>query len=463
MIGSAVGCLREDLHGAVIGVEDERWDDARRPWNRAVEQRPAAVVVAADVDDVVTTLRFAAEHGMRVATQATGHGAGDPLDGMLLLRTGALRQLRLDPARRVARIGPGVLWRQLLDRTDRHGLTGLVGTGLGLGVTGYSLAGGVGLLARHYGLAAHRIRSAKLVTADGEVLTVDRQRYPELFWALRGGGGGFGVITALDIELVAVPALCAGQLIWPEDAARDMLRVFRNWVDTVPDSLTSLARVLQMPPAPELPEPLRGRRVATLTVCHLGAEVETRVLLRPFAELGTPLLDTLGPKTPTGLDVHGDPPMPVPARLGTELLAELPEQAIDAVLELGPGPDSPLMLAEIRHLGGALAQPHRDHGSAGHVSEPFLLEGLGLAPTAELGDAVSDQLARFSTALAPWRSGRTLRNFATLSDQDPRRFFAPDTLSRLVAIQRCYDPQQILHDPLTATDAVPPAGESERP
>jgi len=449
--------LRDGVHGAVIGPADERWDRARQAWNLAVDQRPAAVVVAADVDDVTTTVRFAAEAGLQVAPQATGHGAGDSLDGVLLLRTAALQHLHLDTHQRTARVGPGVLWRQLHERSSPHGLCGLVGTGPGLGVTGYTLGGGVGLLARRYGLAAHRVRAAELVTADAAVLQVDPAHHPDLFWALRGGGGTAGVVTALEVDLVATPELVAGQLIWPADAARDVLGTYRRWTQTVPDELTSLATVLAVPPLPHVPEPLRGRTVITLTVCHLGGEAQARALLAPFTDLATPLLDTLGPTTPAGLDIAGIPPDPLPSRLRTELLTDLPDQAIDALLALGPGPgsDSPLILTELRHLGGALARPEPEHGAAGTLDAPFLLEALGPAPTPDRGDAVAAQLDRVRNAVDAWRTGRTLRNFATLGDRDPHRFFDPDTLTRLADITRRYDPDQVIRDPLAPARAGP--------
>jgi len=311
------------VQGPVIAPGDERYEQARRPWNAAVDQRPDAVVVATDVDDIVSTVALAADRKVSVAVQVTGHGAATSLAGTVLLSTGGLRELSIDPVRRTARVGPGVLWQELQQACAPHGLSGLAGTAPRVGVIGYTISGGLGLMARRHGLAAHRVLAAELVTGDGQHLRVDHDHHPDLWWALRGGGTPPGVVTALEIGLVPVPQLCAGQLTWPADVAQELVAAYRSWTTTVPDELTSMLAIRELPPLPQVPEPLRGQRVVTLTVAHLGAEDEVRRLARPLTDLAHPVLDTVTARLPDDLDVAGVPAEPVPTRTRTELLTDL--------------------------------------------------------------------------------------------------------------------------------------------
>ncbi|MEU3623039.1 hypothetical protein BS329_20805 [Amycolatopsis coloradensis] len=446
MVLNELARWRETVQGAVIEPGDQRFASATRPWSLTVEQRPVAVVVAADVEDVAATVGFAARQGRQVAVQATGHGAIDSLDGAILLRTGALRGVTVDPSRRRARLGPGVSWRDVQRACAPHGLSGLTGTAPGVGATGYTLTGGLGLLARRHGLAAHRLMAAELVTGDGRRLSVDRDRYPDLWCALRGGGTPPGVVTEIEIELVPAPVLCAGQLIWSAESAPELFGAFRSWTSTLPDEMTTTLGVQQVPSLPSVPEPLRGRRVVTLTVAHLGEEEETRRLLRPLLDLAQPLSDTLVPRKPDDLDVAGVPTDPAPTRARTELLTDLPDAALDVLTDLGPDA-GPLMLTEIRHLGGALTRSAATSTPMNRVEGEFLLETVGLLFREEDFGALAIEQARIHDAVRQVATGRTLRSFANAGDRDAERFFSTEALALLNDVARRYDPGAVIHNP----------------
>src|SRR6188508_1985488 len=227
------------------------WHDARRAWNLAVDQRPAAVALPETVDDVVDVVEHARLVGLKVAVQGTGHGAGAPLDGTLLVNTSRMTGVEIDPVTRVARVAAGTIWADVVDAAVPHGLTALHGSASDVGVVGYSLGGGVGWLARKHGLSSSSVLAAEVVTASGEVVRADPETNADLFWALRGGGGSFGIVTEVEIALFPVTEAYAGWLVWPMERAAEVLGAWAEWTKDAPDEVTSVGRLLQVPPAPE--------------------------------------------------------------------------------------------------------------------------------------------------------------------------------------------------------------------
>jgi hypothetical protein len=438
--------LRATFAGSVIAPGEPGWDEARQAFNVAVDQRPALVAVAQDARDVAAVVRFAAERELRVAVQATGHNPiplGD-LSRSVLLKTSAMNQFTIDPDARRARVEAGVKWGPVCDAVSPHGLAPLSGSARDVGVVGYTLGGGLGWLGRKHGLACNAVTAIELVTADGAVVRADRDHEPELFWALRGGGGNFGIVTALEFELFPAPQIYAGALLFPFDRASEVAHAWRDWCPTTPDEVTSTFKLLQLPPLEEIPEPLRGGSFAVITAAFLGSKADGAALIEPLRALG-PRLDTFAMVEPAALSYLAmDPEDPLPYSAGSQLLGELPREGIDAFVgAAGPGSGSTLVGAELRQLGGALARSHDDHGARDGLLGSYISFTVGVVPDAALAPAVEAEHERVRRALAMYEVGQYL-NFAERSIE-PERAFDGHTLARLRTLRAAHDRRDLLH------------------
>jgi FAD binding domain-containing protein/berberine-like enzyme len=447
----------DSINGTFLTPEDEGFDPARQAWNLAVDQRPAAVAFANDADDVAAAVRLAAERGLRVAVQATGHAAapmGD-LDGTLLLKTSRMTGLELDPGARRVRVEAGVLWGDVAVAGGEHGLAALHGSSPDVSVVGYTLGGGLGWLGRRHGLACNRVVAAEVVTADGELRRVSADQEPDLFWALRGGGGSFGAVTALEFELVPLAEAYAGWLVWEADAGSEVVHAFREWSSGAPREITSSLRFLHLPPFPDVPEPLRDRPVIAFDGAYIGSEADGAEVLRSLRDVSAPLImDTWATIPAAGLSrLHGDPEQPVPAIGNGFQLRELTPEAADAFVEVGgSGSGSPLLLLELRQLGGALAEAPDGAGALGALPDPFTLYGVGVPMAPGMAEAVEAHLDRVSGAMAPWSAGVYL-NFSERREAGPAKAFDEPTFARLREIKARYDGGDLFR----ANHAIEPA------
>lgn len=435
-----LAALARELKGPLVQPGNTGWDNVRRAWNLTVDQHPAAVVVASSAQDVAAVVRHARDTGWRVAMQTTGHGAATlDLRDVILIRTGELRGVRIDAAARRIHVAAGEPVGAVVSAAARHGLAFLAGTSPDVGVTGYTLGGGIGWLSRRYGLACNSLRSAEVVTADGVVRTIDLDRESELFWALRGGGGAFAAVTALDAELVPVARVDAGALSWPLDRAEQVLRRWAAWTAEVPDSITSIVRLLRYPPLSTLPAAIRGRSfVKVEVVCCQPGELEGH--LRALRELA-PAVDTVAPMTTVEMGaLHGDPADPVPAMTDHRLLRELTDGTVDAVLELaGPDATIPLLAFDLRHLGGRMNVSSPEHGVLDRLDAGYAAFGVAVAVDPDTS-AILDTFAAMRTRLAPWDRGTEYLNFAD-RPVDTRRLFEAGSFDRLAATKATYDPE----------------------
>ena len=306
-----------------------------------MDERPAIVVEAESAADVARAVRYARAHRMRIAPQGTGHSAGplEPLDGAMLLRTTRMRQVRIDPAARTARAEAGAIWQDVTVPAGQHGLAALAGSFPDVGVTGYTLGGGLSWLARRYGLAANSITAAELVTPGGDLVRADAGHNSDLFWAVRGGGGSVGVVTALEMRLYPVRELYAGDLFFPIQRAAEVLHAWREWTLAVPDEVTSIGHILRFPPLPEVPGPFRGRAFVIVEAACLGDADTGAELTGPLRRLG-PELDTFAMiPAPALAQLNMDPGQPVPGVGDGAFLTDLPAAAVDALLTVaGPTP-----------------------------------------------------------------------------------------------------------------------------
>src|SRR5919112_1593881 len=434
--------LQSTIAGDVFVPGEDGYDEARRAFDLTVDLRPSVVVLAESVADVVRAVQFARSLGMRIAPQSTGHGAGslEALEGAMLIKTSRMRRVEIDAVTRIARAEAGAEWQDVTVPAAEHGLAALAGTSPNVGVTGYTLGGGLGWLARRYGLAANSVTAVELVTVDGRLARADFDHEPDLFWAMRGGGGSVGVVTALEMTLFPVRELYAGALFFPVERSSEVLHAWREWTDTVPNELTSIARILRVAPFPEVPEPMRGRAFALVEIAYIGDVLTGAELLRPLRALG-PELDTCATiPAPVLQTLHMDPAQPVAGDAEGALLTDLPANAIDAVVSLaGPNAETPLASVEVRHLGGALARDARGRGAQAKIDAEYLMLAGGLTPTPERKVAVRAHAQVLKDALTLWHADHDYYNFAE-TPAEANAVLPRDAYRRLREIKAHYDP-----------------------
>ena len=423
---------------------DAAYDAARVPWNVAIDQRPAAVAVPRDVAEVQRVVRAAVAADLRIAPQSTGHNAGplvaQGLDDVVVLRTSAMTDVQVDPVRRVARVEGGALWVHATEAAGDHGLAALHGSSPDVGIAGYSLGGGIGWYARKLGLATNSLLAVELVTADGEHVRADDTRNRELFWALRGGGGSFGVVTALEFRLYDIPTAHAGMLVWDLALAEPVLRRWVDWTAGAPDEVTTSFRVLNLPPLPDIPAPLRGRSVVVVDGAVLDTDSRAEEVLADLRSV-TPEIDTFARVPARSLvRLHMDPEGPTPTVSDSTVLTELPDDGIEAFLsEVGPGSSSSLLLAELRQLGGALGRDHEGGGALKRLDGAFVAFGAAIAAGPELAAQGQHDAHRLTKVLSPWRNGRSYLNFAETA-VDPRSGYDERAWLQLKGIRSAVDP-----------------------
>ncbi|TCC43367.1 FAD-binding oxidoreductase [Kribbella sindirgiensis] len=415
----------------MLTTTSNRYDEARLGFQRRDSHRPAVIFPVTSTAEVEEAVRYAIDHDLRIAVQASGHGLTQGIDGGVLIATGSFKNVTVDAKAKTAWIDAGATWRDVLDATAPYGLAPLSGSAPGVGAISYTLGGGLGLMARRFGYAADHVRRIEVVTADG--VRRDAEEDPDLFWALRGGGGNFGVVTGIEIELFDVPTLYGGSLYFDLAEHPTVPELWRDWTRSVPEEVTSAIAILPMPNIPQVPAPLRGKYIGQVQLAILGDRGED--LIGPLRAIGKPALDTVGelPYVDSG-KIFAEPERPDSYTSLNVLLKDL--DALETLPELaGPGASRMHVIA-IRHLGGALARPPEVPNAIGHRDAAYSLTVL----TPGKGDAGRD-------VLEPWTAstvGRALNfTFAKLTDDEIAEAY--DDYERLAALRHRYDPTRRLH------------------
>ncbi|HEY1359922.1 MAG TPA: FAD-binding oxidoreductase [Thermoleophilaceae bacterium] len=424
-------------------------------FNLLIDQRPDAVAYPTDEREVAAAVAEARSRGLRVAPQSTGHNAGPlgSLDGTMLLSTSRLGGVSIDLDARRVRVGTATRWEDVVPRLSELGLAALHGSSPDVGIAGYSLGGGIGWLARKHGMQTGAVTAIELVTADGQLVRTDATHEPELFWALRGGGGNFGVVTAIEFSVLPVPELYSGALFFPIERFGDVLHAWNELLPALPEEMTTWANAIHFPPLPEVPEEFRGKSFAILMAAFLGSEADGRELLRPLRELGAGM-DTFAVQPPVELsDLAMDPRDPLPFRSATALADELPAAAIDEIAQAG-GAGSALGLVQLRHVGGALSRPEPDAGARATLPGEICVFSLGVVPEPDAEPIVRSQLDAISAAVEPHSVG-VYPNFVE-EQADVSSFFDAETWDRLRRVKALYDPE----DMFKGNHHVPPAERS---
>jgi hypothetical protein len=436
--------LRSLVHGPVYAAGDDGMAAEVATWNVAIQHTPAIAVGATCAADVAAAVSWATARGLGVAVQATGHGPVRNAAGSVMVTTRRMQGLSIDPERRIARVEAGVKWIRVLEAAAEVGLTGLCGSSSDVGVVGYTLGGGMGSLGRKHGFAADHVRTVEIVTADGRLRRICAENEPELFWAVRGGKGNFGIVTALEIELVPVRTLVAGGIFFAGADAPAVLHAFREWAPTMPEEVSTSIAILRMPPMEELPPPLRGQTVVHLRYAYSGDDLALgEALVEPMKATGEIVLGFIGPIRTSEMDsIHMDPVDPMPAWEKGMLLSDLPEEAIDTLLAAaGPQLDIPIVMIEVRLMGGALARPAASPNAVSGRGGAYAVYVIGPA-VPELAQVVPAIGKGILGALTPWKSPETMVNFLgeVSGPEEVAAAYPAGVVERLREIKTAVDP-----------------------
>lgn len=401
---------------------DKTYDAATSVFNLAAPVAPAAAVTVHTIDQIRAAIRYADAGNLPIRVHTTGHGAptARPMPGALLIRADLDGGVEVDAARRLARIPAGTRWGAVIDAAAAHGLAAPHGSSPTVGVIGYLLRGGVSCYGRRVGVAANSVHAIELVTADGELHRADASGDRELLWALRGGGGGFGVVTSVEMALFPADTVVTGAAYWPAAYAERLLPIWRRWTLAAPDEATTTLRVLNLPQVPEIPAVLSAGTVVCVDGAVLspdgdpsGAQRYADDLLRPMRAVAEPILDTWQlAAPPAAAHAHMDPADPLPILSDHLLLDEIGDEGAAEFLRLGgPGSGSVLTSAELRQLGGALSVAAPGAGALGRLDARYAYVGSGV-PFGPAGpDAIVERCAVIRAALRPWDTGRTAPTF----------------------------------------------------
>jgi FAD/FMN-containing dehydrogenase len=429
--------------GSVLLPGDAGYDDERAVFNLNHELVPAVIVVAESTADVRAAVAFAAGQHRPVLVKTTGHQTVGPAHGAVVIATRRMNDVAIDAVGRTARVGAGALWSEVVKKAAEAGLAPLNGSNPTVGVAGYTLGGGLSpTLGRSQGYAADHVRSLEVVTADGELRHVDAQSEPDLFWALRGGKGNFGVVTALEFDLFPVPRLYGGGIYFPGERMADVLRAWTAWHPGTPETMVSSFAVLRQPPVPEVPEPLRGAFVVSLRFAYNGTAEDGERMIAPLRAVAPAVLDTVRdmPYTEVG-SIHNEPTEPVPYYERGIMLREFPAEALDKLVEhVGPDSDTTLAIAELRALGGAWDREPAVPNAVATRGLPYSLLGVAAGPLSE-EQQLKESVAALLDGMEPWRGDRRLvNNLAPDEAPDAAAIYGPERYERLAAIKKTYDP-----------------------
>ncbi|TDQ54473.1 FAD-binding oxidoreductase [Actinorugispora endophytica] len=436
--------LADRVTGPVLAPRDEGYDEERAGWQTARRHRPDLVVGAAGPADVQAAVAYASGRGLPVAVQGTGHAsAAVAAEGGVLITTARMSAVRVDADAGTAWVSAGTRWDQVVHRAAQAGLAPLSGSAPRVGAVSYTLGGGLALLSRTFGYSADHVRGLDVVTADGRLRHVTRDREPDLFWALRGGRDNFGVVTGMEIDLMPVTTLYGGALVFPVEKAAEVFGAYLQWAATVPEAMNSSVALISLPDVPAIPEPVRGRHTVHIRVaCAAGGPGTGERLVAPLRAIG-PMSDTLGELAYAEAgSIYNDPVAPGAVESGTAMLGEIDAAAVQAVLDLA-GPHAPVPhVVELRHLGGRLAHPPAVGNAVGNRDARYLFNVVSRLERADIA-RIRPAHARMFEAITPWSTGGRFLNFMNGENAATQVRSAYDAADyrRLTDLKAVYDPE----------------------
>ncbi|SFQ16947.1 FAD/FMN-containing dehydrogenase [Mesorhizobium sp. NFR06] len=439
---AAIEAFRATLRGSLLRPGDVGYDDARTIYNAMIDRRPALIARCAGVSDVIQSVNFARDSGLLLSVRGGGHNvSGNAVcDGGMMIDLSPMKSIRVDPERRTARSEPGVLWREFDHETQAFGLATTGGVVSTTGVAGLTLGGGIGWLMGCHGLACDNLRSADIVTAEGQLVTASGSQNADLFWGLRGGGGNFGIATSFEFQLHPVGQVLGGLIIHPLDRAVDLIRFYDQFTRNTPDEFGSMALFVTSP---------EGERVVAIAVCYNGAIEDGEAVLEPLRGWGAPLADTIAPITYSEVQSMFDPGFPAGHRnyWKSSFLAELDDTAVELVVDHVRRCPSPSSAIAIEQFGGAVSRIGTDETAFNHRDARYNLLILGIWPGKADRDENVQWVRGLWDAMAPYSSGGVYVNYlGAVADEGPERVaaaYGPEKYARLAALKNKYDPANL--------------------
>lgn len=444
-----VDYLRQSVAGPVLTPGAQGYDAECVTYNLNCRFEPALVVGAASESDVRTAVQFAARHAMPIAVKSSGHQVVSAARGAMLITTGRMKRMSVDPEARTVRVEAGLQWHEVVAQAADFELAPIAGSAPNVGVIGYTLGGGQSpLLGRTQGYAADHVRRLNVVTADGELRAVTPTSMPDLFWALLGGKGNFGVVTEIEFDVFPVTRFYGGGIYFAGEHLAQVLEAWSTWVTNVPEEMTSSVGIQRLPDLPVLPEPLRGAFVVHVRIGYLGDAANGERLLAPLRGSAPALLDLIGDKPFASFgEIHLDPVDPMPYVDRSICLAEFTNETVDTLVDLvGPTSSCPLANVEIRALGGALDRQPAVDNAVSTRGVPFVVFGFGVGG-ADLAESMRQYLTKVVDGLAPWSLERNMVNFLSPDEATNAEgvcaAYGPQRYGRLADVKRLYDPSNV--------------------
>jgi FAD/FMN-containing dehydrogenase len=439
--------LKNMVRGTTHLPGGDGYDQARQVWNGMIDRRPAAIICAAGVADVMVTVRFARERGLPVAIRCGGHNvAGNAVgDGGVVIDLGGLKSVRVDPAERRARAGGGLLWGEYDHETQAFGLASPGGAISTTGIGGLTLGGGYGYLSRRYGMACDNMLSADVVTASGELVTASAGSHPDLFWALRGGGGNFGVVTAFEFQLHPVREALSGLIAFPFEMAKTVLQRYRDVCMEASDDLTLMAGIL---PAPT------GEKIVGVVMSHFGTEEEGERAIRPIRELGSVMLDTVARIPYCAVQRQLDVSYPKGLRhyWKSAFLKSVTDDVIDLMIEAVSTAPSPFNSIVLEAYGGAVARVANDATAFGHRDALFNMLILAISDNRAIDTEQTVWGRDVWRNILPHSTGGAYVNYLSAGD-DVHSAYHDARFHRLALVKAQYDPTNLFR----FNQNIPPA------
>ena len=449
-LSEAIARIKGTIKGRVLAPDDPNYDEARQIWNAMIDRRPAVIVQPADAGDVGPAIQFARANALEISVRGAGHNiAGNAVcNGGMMIDFSNMRNVRVDPGKKRATAGPGATLADLDNATQQHGLATPVGINSTTGIAGLTLGGGFGWLTRKHGMTIDNLISAEVVTADGKRLGASEKDNAELFWALRGGGGNFGVVTEFEFALHPVgPEILAGLIVFPFAQAKQVLTRYRQFANAAPEDLSVWAVLRQAPPLPFLPENVHGREVVVLPIFYAGAVGEGQKLVERLRTFGDVLGEHIGAQPYTQWQKAFDPLLAPGARnyWKSHNFTELSDGAFDAIIEYAGKLPSPQCEIFIGHIAGVANRVAPDATAYTHRDAKFVLNVHGRWDS-PAQDASGVEWARaFFNASAPYASAGAYVNFMTEEEGNRVAAAYGSNYDRLVQIKRRYDPENVFH------------------